>query len=173
MAEAYGRFDRQLAGNTRAGRHESAYRSCRLRHRQGTSARAVFARPSRRVQTWNTFEQATTILMAGLFIFVMGAFALAIGVLFVIDVTQTRHATRRDFPVFGRFRYWFEHLGILPSVLLHARSRRDALQSSPPLLRVPSSKGSGRYRWLCAIRAAPEGPPGPFSSLRASRNAVE
>ena len=58
-------------------------------------------------------EQATTILqlMAGLFVVVIGS-ALLIGiVLFVIDVTQTKHAIRRNFPVIGRFRYWFEHLG--------------------------------------------------------------
>ncbi|WP_299776314.1 FMN-binding glutamate synthase family protein [uncultured Pseudoteredinibacter sp.] len=28
-----------------------------------------------------------------------------------VDVTQTRHAIRRNYPVIGRFRYWFEHLG--------------------------------------------------------------
>lgn len=32
-------------------------------------------------------------------------------VLFVVDVTQTRHAIRRNFPVVGRFRSLFEHLG--------------------------------------------------------------
>ena len=58
-------------------------------------------------------EQATTILqfMAGLFVAVIGS-ALLLGiVLFIIDVTQTKHAIRRNFPVIGRFRYWFEHLG--------------------------------------------------------------
>jgi glutamate synthase domain-containing protein 2 len=32
-------------------------------------------------------------------------------VFFVIDVTQTKHAVRRNFPVIGRFRYLFERLG--------------------------------------------------------------
>ena len=45
------------------------------------------------------------------FIFVVGALVLAAVVLFVIDITQTRHAIRRNFPVIGRFRYLFEHLG--------------------------------------------------------------
>ena len=30
---------------------------------------------------------------------------------YLVDVTQTRHTVRRNFPVIGRFRYFFEHLG--------------------------------------------------------------
>ena len=45
------------------------------------------------------------------FIFIIGALFLVASVLFVIDVTQTRHAIRRNFPVIGRFRYLFERLG--------------------------------------------------------------
>ncbi len=30
---------------------------------------------------------------------------------YILDVTQTRHAIRRNYPVIGRFRYFFEHLG--------------------------------------------------------------
>jgi glutamate synthase domain-containing protein 2 len=58
-------------------------------------------------------ETITQILqfLAALFIFVIGAGLASVLVLFVIDVTQTRHAIRRNFPVVGRFRYWFEHMG--------------------------------------------------------------
>ncbi|HEX9877099.1 MAG TPA: FMN-binding glutamate synthase family protein [Gammaproteobacteria bacterium] len=58
-------------------------------------------------------EQLTTILsfMAAMFVFVLGSTLLLVAVLFVLDVTQTKHAIRRNFPVIGRFRYWFEHLG--------------------------------------------------------------
>ena len=31
--------------------------------------------------------------------------------LYIIDITQTEHAIRRNYPVVGRFRYFFEHLG--------------------------------------------------------------
>ena len=31
--------------------------------------------------------------------------------MYVIDVRQTQHAVRRNYPVIGRFRYLFEHLG--------------------------------------------------------------
>jgi glutamate synthase domain-containing protein 2 len=42
---------------------------------------------------------------------VLGLGLLAVVVMFVIDITQTKHAVRRNFPVVGRFRYWFEHMG--------------------------------------------------------------
>ncbi|MDM3871543.1 FMN-binding glutamate synthase family protein [Porticoccus sp. W117] len=40
---------------------------------------------------------------------VLGLVILA--VLYVIDVNQTRHTIRRNYPVIGRLRYWFEHMG--------------------------------------------------------------
>ena len=40
-----------------------------------------------------------TLLVVGLF------------VMFVRDVTQKKHTVLRNFPVIGRFRYWFEELG--------------------------------------------------------------
>jgi len=49
--------------------------------------------------------------LASVFIFVLGGLLLVIVVLFVIDVTQTKHTVRRNFPVIGRFRYAFEHMG--------------------------------------------------------------
>lgn len=36
---------------------------------------------------------------------------LALGLIYVIDVTQTHHTIRRNYPIVGRFRYFFEHLG--------------------------------------------------------------
>ena len=50
-------------------------------------------------------------LMAYLFVFAIGLGILWIAVLFVIDVTQTHSAVRRNFPVVGRFRFLFERLG--------------------------------------------------------------
>ena len=50
-------------------------------------------------------------VMAALFAFALGAVVLLVAVLYVIDVRQTRHAIRRNYPVIGRFRYLFEHLG--------------------------------------------------------------
>jgi len=58
-------------------------------------------------------DQAFAVLafLAYGFIFIIGALVLTAAVLFVIDVTQTKHAIRRNFPVIGRFRYLFERLG--------------------------------------------------------------
>ncbi|MCP5298398.1 MAG: FMN-binding glutamate synthase family protein [Chromatiaceae bacterium] len=42
---------------------------------------------------------------------VFGSLVLWVIVAYILDVTQTRHAVRRNYPVIGRFRYVFEHLG--------------------------------------------------------------
>ena len=49
--------------------------------------------------------------LSTVFIFFIGLFLLAVAVMFVVDVTQTKHTVRRNFPVIGRFRYAFEHMG--------------------------------------------------------------
>ena len=46
------------------------------------------------------------VLLLGFFLFLVW-----VAVAYLIDVTQTGHAIRRNFPVIGRFRYFFEHLG--------------------------------------------------------------
>lgn len=50
-------------------------------------------------------------LLAGLFILALGILVIVVIVLFVIDKTQTEHTVRRNYPVIGRFRYMFEHMG--------------------------------------------------------------
>ncbi len=49
--------------------------------------------------------------MSALFIFMIGVGVLVVVVMYVTDVTQKTQAIRRNYPVVGRFRYWFEHLG--------------------------------------------------------------
>ena len=44
-----------------------------------------------------------TAILIGLFVVV---------VIYVIDVNQTQQAIRRNYPVIGRLRYFFEHLGV-------------------------------------------------------------
>ena len=46
-----------------------------------------------------------------LFIFLLGTALLVVVWLYIVDVTQTKQAIRRNYPVIGRFRYLFEHLG--------------------------------------------------------------
>ncbi len=56
-------------------------------------------------------------IMAGLeicaFLFVIGVGLLIVWAMFayIADITQTEQAIRRNYPVIGRFRYFFEHLG--------------------------------------------------------------
>ena len=50
-------------------------------------------------------------ILTYLFVFAIGIGVLAIPVMFLIDVTQTKHAVRRNYPVVGRFRYFFEEMG--------------------------------------------------------------
>ena len=50
-------------------------------------------------------------IMAGIFIVLIGAAALLVIVLYILDVSQTSHAIRRNYPVIGRLRALFEHLG--------------------------------------------------------------
>ena len=60
-----------------------------------------------------TFSIVTAVMdvMATLFVILIGLSVLAVIVLFIIDVTQTKSAIRRNYPVVGRFRYFFEHVG--------------------------------------------------------------
>ncbi|MYM62091.1 FMN-binding glutamate synthase family protein [Pseudomaricurvus sp. HS19] len=50
-------------------------------------------------------------LSALLLIFALGTAILYTAYLYWVDVHQTKHAIRRNYPVIGRFRYIFEHLG--------------------------------------------------------------
>ena len=50
-------------------------------------------------------------VMAQLLVWLIGIGILVVAVLYVIDRTQTAHTVRRNYPVIGRFRYFFEHLG--------------------------------------------------------------
>ena len=51
------------------------------------------------------------VIFSSLFIFILGIGLFATIIIYIIDVTQTQQAIRRNFPVIGRFRYLFEHMG--------------------------------------------------------------
>jgi len=63
--------------------------------------------------------------LSSIFVFVVGAFLLTIAVMFVIDVTQTTHTVRRNFPVIGRFRYTFERMGEFFRQYFFAQDREE------------------------------------------------
>lgn len=57
------------------------------------------------------FSNTILSFLLQLFVFLIGLGVLALIIIYVIDVTQTSHTIRRNYPVIGRFRYFFEHLG--------------------------------------------------------------
>ncbi len=50
-------------------------------------------------------------VLATIFILMLGLFILWVIVAYIVDVTQTTQTIRRNYPVIGRFRYFFEHIG--------------------------------------------------------------
>ncbi len=60
-----------------------------------------------------TFSLVTAVMdiMATLFVVLIGIGVLVVVVTFILDITQTKSAIRRNYPVVGHFRYFFEHLG--------------------------------------------------------------
>ncbi|MCP4391358.1 MAG: FMN-binding glutamate synthase family protein, partial [Gammaproteobacteria bacterium] len=59
----------------------------------------------------NAFVSGFLSIAATLFVLAFCAGVVAVIVIYIIDVTQTKQAIRRNYPVVGRFRYFFEHLG--------------------------------------------------------------
>ncbi len=57
------------------------------------------------------FITITVEVLVVLFFLFLVITAVTVTVLYVSDVSQTQHAIRRNYPVIGRFRYFFEHLG--------------------------------------------------------------
>lgn len=50
-------------------------------------------------------------ILSVMFVVMIGLGVLTVIVLYIVDVTQTQQTIRRNYPVIGRFRYFFEHLG--------------------------------------------------------------
>ncbi|WP_169544375.1 FMN-binding glutamate synthase family protein [Sneathiella aquimaris] len=57
------------------------------------------------------FIESTVQIASNLFIAFIGLLALGVGILFIIDIYQTKDAVRKNYPVLGRFRYLFSTLG--------------------------------------------------------------
>lgn len=60
---------------------------------------------------FGSFSMTSVNVLASLFVFIIGLFVLAAIVMFIIDVSQTADAVRRNYPVIGRFRHIFSSLG--------------------------------------------------------------
>ncbi|MFO1428699.1 MAG: FMN-binding glutamate synthase family protein [Candidatus Competibacteraceae bacterium] len=75
--------------------------------------------------TLSGFVTTFLAVMSALFVFSVGLAVLVLAILFVIDITQTKHAIRRNFPVIGRLRYWLEHLGVFFRQYFFAMDREE------------------------------------------------
>ncbi len=51
------------------------------------------------------------VYMSAFLVLMLGLAFLYIIVIYIADITQTKQAIRRNYPVVGRLRYFFEHLG--------------------------------------------------------------
>ena len=59
----------------------------------------------------SVFVMTSLQFLSTLFIVTIGFSALAVVILFILDITQIGDAVRRNYPVIGRFRYLFSKLG--------------------------------------------------------------
>ncbi len=73
----------------------------------------------------NHFVTFILDMMATLFVVSIGLLLLTVIVMYVIDVTQTKQAIRRNYPVIGRFRYFFEHVGTFFRQYFFAMDREE------------------------------------------------
>ena len=68
----------------------------------------------------NVIEISTMVLASLILLSVVG-----ITIIFVLDITQTEQAIRRNYPVIGRLRYLFEHLGVFFRQYFFAMDREE------------------------------------------------
>ena len=73
----------------------------------------------------SSFVTTFLAVMAALFVFAVGFGVLLVALLYLIDITQTQHAIRRNFPVIGRLRYRMEHLGVFFRQYFYAMDREE------------------------------------------------
>ncbi len=59
------------------------------------------------------------------FISVIGLLILALVVMYIADITQNTHTIRKNYPLIGRFRYFFEHLGEFFRQYFFAQDREE------------------------------------------------
>ena len=67
----------------------------------------------------------TAKILVFTFVFIIGIAVLAAIIMYFIDKTQKKHTIRRNFPVIGRFRWMFEHLGEFFRQYFFAQDREE------------------------------------------------
>lgn len=64
-------------------------------------------------------------ILAYSFILIIGLLFLIIIIMFIVDISQSKHAIRKNYPVIGRFRYFFEDLGKFFRQYFYAMDREE------------------------------------------------
>jgi len=77
------------------------------------------------VEEVTTFASRGLNLLGSLFLFVIGVIVITAVVMFIIDISQTSNAVRRNYPVLGRFRKVFSRLGEFFRQYFFAQDREE------------------------------------------------
>ena len=72
-----------------------------------------------------SFVDTASNFFISILILVLGLGVVMVVAMYIVDVTQTTHAVRRNFPVIGRFRYFFEHMGEFFRQYFFAQDREE------------------------------------------------
>ena len=76
-------------------------------------------------QSINDFAAAIITYGAAAIVFFVVVAVIIFAVLYIIDICQTSHAIRRNYPVIGRLRYFFEHMGAFFRQYFFAMDREE------------------------------------------------
>lgn len=60
---------------------------------------------------FSSFTMSILSFISFLFVSVLAGLLIIIAIFYFIDITQKTHTIRKNYPVIGRFRYFFEHIG--------------------------------------------------------------
>ena len=88
-----------------------------------------------------SFVAAVMNIMATLFVVMVGIGVLAVIVIYILDITQTTHAIRRNYPVAGRFRYFLNAWASFSGSTFLPWTARNCHSTAPS---VPGSSGLPR-----------------------------
>ena len=68
-------------------------------------------------------------ILGVLFVCLLGLGVIALIIMYFVDRFQSRHTIRRNYPVIGRFRYFFEHMGEFFRQYFFAMDREDLVSA--------------------------------------------
>jgi glutamate synthase domain-containing protein 2 len=77
------------------------------------------------METFDRFINELSYLLSNTFVLLLSLMIALAFVLYFIDITQTTHTIRRNYPLIGRFRYLFEHLGEFFRQYFYSQDREE------------------------------------------------